>query len=299
MRVHIELLDNEKVWDELLASSPHATLFHNLTWLKVIGKYARAELLPVVGYKGETPIGVYPLFYQRSMARCVLSPPQNLCPYLGPALADYDKLKEDKRLSIFSELQACVDNFIFSELKANYALITLPAGFIDCRPLKWTGYQIKPAYYCLLDVAKFREGGINRDKINVEEEKSEVLSHLHSLFGWKVPPGCLLELSSAFKQNLKIFVARREDEIIGGAVYVCYKNRVTKWLEGHKDPHVGDVLLHRVMMWAYEHGFEHYEDASPNYELIKGDCLKIRFTAEKYSSFVSRVMLRVMGTGWR
>ncbi len=108
MRVEIAKEEDGEEWDKLVEASPHSTIFHTWKWLKIMEKYSwmktvmkkrvKCKLYPVIGLKGEMPIGVFPLFlYNFSLFRMVASPPSKVeVYYLGHVLVDYDKSKQDK-----------------------------------------------------------------------------------------------------------------------------------------------------------------------------------------------------------
>jgi len=156
MAIRIEVTRDKKLWNEIVNKSCQGSIFHTWEWLKIAEKHTGFRFYPIVGYIGDEKIGIFPLFYKRRYGiRMVFSPPPySAISYLGPALLNYVNLKEDKRLYYLSEFQKEVDMFIHSELNANYILINLSPKLIDCRPFKWTNYQIKPIFHYLLDLSK-------------------------------------------------------------------------------------------------------------------------------------------------
>ena len=116
--------DEAAVWDKIVDSSPHSTIFHTWKWLKITEKHSRSRLYPVMGYKGTTVIGIYPLFFQKMFGiSCVFSPPPaTAVPFLGPIIVGYDALKQNKKESVFLNFQKSIDEFIFSELNPTMPL---------------------------------------------------------------------------------------------------------------------------------------------------------------------------------
>ncbi len=147
--------EDDELWDRLVESSPHGTIFHRWKWLKIAEKHTNSKLYPLIGYKGAEPVGVIPLFYQKKpFLKMVFSPPPHTAiPYLGPALVDYNKLKQTKKETNFVEFQRQVDEFITEELKANYTYISLPPVLLDPRPFQWTSYEVEPAYGYIMDLS--------------------------------------------------------------------------------------------------------------------------------------------------
>ena len=154
--IELELAKDGKEWNELVKQSPHGTIFHTWEWLKIVEKHTNSKLYPLIGYKGEEPIGIYPIFYKKiKFIKTVFSPmPHTGVTYLGSLILKYSNLRESKKLSYFSEFHKVVDTFIYSRLKCNFSLITTPPDFIDCRPFKWTGYKVDPIFNYRIDLAQ-------------------------------------------------------------------------------------------------------------------------------------------------
>ncbi len=147
MTVEIRIAQNDdaKEWDSIISKSPHGTLFHQWDWLKITEKHTQINsYIPLIGIKGSTPIGVFPLFFQKKGPfRMVFSPPPHAALfYLGPVMAGYDTLKQEKRENNYIEFQKSVEHFIKNDLKAHYISISLSPALQDPRPFTWSGYQL-------------------------------------------------------------------------------------------------------------------------------------------------------------
>ena len=122
----VEVAKDGEMWNKIVESSPHATIFHKWEWLKIMekhstksimGKRCKAKLYPLVVLDGETPIGAFPVFYYKRLIKVVFSPPSAVEDlYLGPLVVDYDKLKQSKRESRYLSMIREIDSFIKSEL---------------------------------------------------------------------------------------------------------------------------------------------------------------------------------------
>ena len=63
-------------WNELIARSSAETPFHHHAVLETVAEYADSTLHTLVGYKGQQPIGVFPLF-ERSKGPISIVLPNN------------------------------------------------------------------------------------------------------------------------------------------------------------------------------------------------------------------------------
>ena len=312
-------------WDKLVEASPHGTIFHTWKWLKIVEKHTNSKLYPIIGYKGSTPIGVYPLFYQKkSFLKMLFSPPPHTAiPYMGPIFINYNKLKQDKKESYSLEFQREIDSFISSNTSPNYILVNLAPGLLDARPFVWTGYQVMPTYHYQIDLSKgmdkvwkdFKTSlrqHINRAKkrgVTVEEGgKKELLYIYDSLVKRykqqgkrvRVPRSYLLDLYEEFyPQNLRIFVAKHNNELVGGIVTLFYRDRVSYWIGGAKPDLEGtspnDLVQWEAMNWSYKHGAKYYEEIGANTERLckfkarYNPNLVVCFTAEKYYTAIFKL----------
>ena len=311
-------------WDRIVDESPHGTIFHTWKWLEIVKKYTNFKLYPIIGYKGTTPIGIFPLFYQRrALLRMLFSPPPHTAiPYLGPVLVNYNKLKQNKKETNFVEFQNEVDKFINEELKANYISISLPPTLLDSRPFKWLGYKVGVAYDYIISLDKGIDyvwqqferklrGDINRAikrGIYVEEGSKYELEIIYDLMVKRyaeqnkivtVPKDYLLELYDIFNNNLKIFVAKRNGEILTGAIDIYYKDMIINWIGSPKprieiSPSPNDLLGWEGIKYGYKHGLRYYgvvgaagnERLRGYYSKYNPDLL-VRFCAKK-TSFTSK-----------
>ena len=319
--------EDAELWDRLVESSPHGTIFHTWKWLKIAEKHTNSKLFTLVGYRGEVPVGIFPLFYQKkAFLKMVFSPPPHVAIiYLGPALVDYDKLRQSKKEINFVEFQRQVDEFIKEELKANYISISLPPRLPDPRPFQWSGYEVEPAYGYVMDLSKGIEyiwqnkcdrklrqdieRGIRRG-ISIEEGGKKELEVIYDLMIERyaeqdrvvtVPKEYLLDVYDAFSENLRIFVGKYDGEIVTGIIDVCYKDKVASWIGNPRSrinisPSPNDLLNWEAMKYACEHGFKYYEtigaagDERLHYYSSKFNPeLLIRFSVKK-TSFMSKLL---------
>jgi len=286
--------EDAELWDRLVESSPHGTIFHTWKWLKIAEKHTNSRLYPLIGYKGTEPVGIFPLFFQRkTFLKMVFSPPPHTAiPYLGPVLVNYDKLKQHKKENSFLEFQREVDRFLKDKLRAEYVYISLPPGLSEPRPFKWTGYEVEPAYGYLNDLSngidnlwknfeKKLRGDIERGKrrgITVEEGDKEEVGIIYDLLLDRyaeqnkivtVPKEYLFDVYDSFFQNIKVFVAKYKGEIVSGLIDIHgtdihNRDRAATWIGNPRpkfkiSPSPNDLLTWEAMKYACEHGFKYYE----------------------------------------
>ncbi len=316
--------ENEREkWDMIVENSPHGTIFHTWEWLKIVEKHVNMRLYPIIGTRGTTVVGIYPIFLHKRLLKSVFSPPPWVAvPYLGPVILEYEKLKQDKKESIFIEFQRSVDDFIREEMRAHYSLIKTAPGIIDARPFKWNGYMVEPIYNYVIDLRKGADFAwkmfkrelrknisiAQKKEISVSEGSKEELEWIYETIVTRyeeqnrktsLSKGYLIDLFNTFHpQNMKIFVAKYNGDIISGAIKICYKNKLLSWI-GHAKTELrgipNDLLQWEVIKWAVEHGLEYYELVGANTERLchykskYNPNLSICFSAKKYLSALAKL----------
>jgi hypothetical protein len=288
IEIHIARNEDAKEWDELITKSPQSTLSHSWKWLRIAEKYTQSNLYPLIGMKKGNPVGVFPIFFQRKgPVRMVFSPPPNtVLFYLGPVLIGYDMLKQEKREKIFIEFLNSVENFIKNDLKAQYISISLSPSLKDPRPFLWQGYSVEPHYEYVVDLCrgfdplfqslgKRQRQNMNRARkrgiiveLGAKGEFEEILNLMDIRYaqqGKVVTPSkqYLLEIYNEYKDFIKIFVAKINQEIVTGSIDFQYKDTHYSWIGNPKPkksitPSPNDLLINESVRYACEKGCRYY-----------------------------------------
>ena len=325
MPITLKICEDQEEWDELVDKSPYGTIFHTWKFLKIMEKHTPSKLYPLIGLKGTTLIGVYPLFYQRTLfLKMIFSPPPHCAvPYLGPLILDYNKLKQSKKESIFINFQKAVDDFVSSELNASYISISTSPGLIDSRPLRWQGYEVEPKYNYIIDLKppveeiwiKFKnvlrndikrterkevvvEEGMKEDFLKIYRYTKERYSEQKRVVLTKEE--YLSELyDSLNSENLRVFIAKYNGEYAGGVVLLYHKNKVIAWVGTPKSKLKGlainDLLQWDVIKKSKEGRFSCYEEMGANTERLcyfkskYNPELEVYFSAKKYLSSFAKI----------
>jgi hypothetical protein len=332
MGLTITTLDSsrERAWDDLVISSSYGTLFHTVEWLRTVQKQSDAEFLPLMFYKGHELVAIYPIFIQKKgLVRVALSPPsRSYMLYLGPVLAGYESMKQDKKESTYIQVQQELDTYIFGTKGCKYARIRSAPGLLDSRPLRWSGYTVEPLYTYRIDLThgishvwdqfdrKLRVDihKSQREGVTVRTGELDDLEFIHdSLYtryiNQGIPPlnykKLLQELYKKFyPAHLKIFIAEYNGKRIGGTINLVFKNGMYLWVGIPKTGLVGisanDLVQWEAIQWAQTQGLTFYEEMDagddPRLRHFKSKYnpeLVIWYTATKYSSVIYRIGERV------
>jgi hypothetical protein len=290
MTVEIRVANNADAeeWDRIISESIHGTLFHQWTWLKITEKHTRSTLYPLIGIKNGVPVGIFPLFFQKKgPLRMVFSPPPHAALfYLGPVLTGYETLKQEKKENNYKEFINSVELFIKNDLRAHYISIALPPALQDPRPFSWSGYTLEPHYDYVTDLSagpesllqsldKKQRQNLNRSRkrgVTVEvggkKEFIKILDLMDIRYSEQgktvtVPRQYFLDIYDTFKNNLKIFVAKLDNEVVTGNIDFQYRDGHYSWVGNPKpgipiSPSPNDLLLWESVLYAHEHGCRYY-----------------------------------------
>jgi hypothetical protein len=338
INVRIAQDNDANEWDMIISKSPHGTLFHQWKWLKITEKHTHSKLYPLIGMRGSTPIGVFPLFFQKKgPIRMVFSPPPQVALfYLGPVLAGEDTLKQKnqdfnyfefnkKRELNYIEFQKSAEIFIKNDLKAHYISISLSPALQDPRPFRWSGYSIELNFDYLIDLSqgcdyllqtldkrgrqnlsRARKKGITVE-IGGKKEYEEILDLMEIRYAQQgkiltASRHYYLDIYDAYKENIKIFIAKMDGKVITGSIDIQYRDTHFSWIGNPKpknciSPSPNDLLIWESVRYAFNQGFKYYitMNAAGNkrlhsYYASKFDPeLKVHFSVKK-SSFLTSVL---------
>jgi hypothetical protein len=319
MAISIKVCKDEVEWEKLLGNASFGTIFHTWKFLKIIEKYTNTKLHPLIGIDGSTPVGLFPLFYRKRFSvRTVFSPPARVAvPYLGPALLDYEKVKQSKRESMLLEFQRAAGEYIFTDLHSDYFSVSTSPGLIDARPFIWSDYTVELFYDYLIDMTPGMEvvwDGLKKNlRKNISKERTRGLvfreggvSDLEYLHGCmirryekqelevKVPLPYLKELFSTLgPENMKVLIVEYKQEPLGGLIDLFYKDTAWSWIGNPKGVvetiNSTDFLQWEAINHAFKAGYKYYNEVGANTErLCKfkskfNPKLMIRYSAKKYN----------------
>ncbi|EHQ34333.1 GNAT family N-acetyltransferase [Methanoplanus limicola] len=279
--------DDATEWDKIVEVSDQATIFHRWKWLKICEKHSDFSLAPLICYNNIEPIAVYPLFFlKKAGLKMVFSPPPHLgLLYLGPAFLNSESLKQNRKESYYTGTQKAVDNYIKTEIKANYINFSLSPHCSDPRAFKWQGYEIEPNYDYIFDLKsgmdklwknmkKNTRMEINKTKkmgLTIEIGGQEDIDTLHRLvterYGEQnrnanIPKEFLIDIYSNFRENTRILVAKYNGEVLTANIKLKFKNEELSWIGSPKPknftPSPNMLITWEEMQDAYDNGMDYY-----------------------------------------
>jgi hypothetical protein len=317
--------ENEsKLWDQIVNTSQKSTLFHTWRALKIIEKYSKTKLYPVMVFRNEEAIGCIPLFYFKKLfMKFLFSPPPHVAlSRLGPLMVTPDNLTQHKKETLHNEFQEKVNEYIYTEINPDCTMLS-SAHLQDSRSFKWRGFQIEPTYNYSFNIKnnaidniwnnfkKNTRGDIQRAQrrgFSVREGNKEDMLRIYELLEKRyeeqkrkvhVSKEYLLEMYEAFyPSNLKIFVVEHEGNVVTGNIEVYFKQNAITWIGIAKAAqHANDFLTWECLKYANSIDISDYgimgvagdERLSKFYSKFNPD-LGVSFSAKKYSSVITKLI---------
>lgn len=281
-------------WDTLVERSSAGTVFHRRVFLETVAAHSNSTLHRLVGYKGQEPVGIFPVFeHQRGPMTTAFSPPPRMgLSQLGPAILDLDNLKRRrafKRTKRF--LEASLD-WIEEGIDPKLIHLRTTPVFQDVRPLLWNGFDVSPRHTYVVDLSPEREDVLAtfssdarrnirstpENAVNIRETDGGVTRIVEHLDRRHAEQNLEFPVTASFVDDVKsvldddAFRAYRctvDGEYVSGLLVLADDETVYRWQGGARpardvDVPVNDLLDWRVMTDAMETGNRRYDMLGAN-----------------------------------
>ncbi|MFC6836133.1 GNAT family N-acetyltransferase [Halomarina ordinaria] len=304
MTVTIERTEDETEWNRLVDRSPQTAVCHRHEWIRTIAEFSDARLHPLVGYRGDDPVGLLPLFdLRKGPVSVVFSPPPDVgVEYLGPALVSEDGSRRSRDAACREFVESCLE-YVESELAPQFVYLKTTTRFEDVRPFQWNGFDVEPKFTFVVDVGDDPErlqAGFSRSlrrTLNTEFERPYEVT----VGGESTVAFVHREMRNRYEAQGKRFAidldyvkalyerlpegsvlpyrCEVDGELVGGKVCVGHEGVLYSWLEsGIPDP---DFPVNEVTTW------EILRDAPSRgvtaYDLYGADVANIAFFKSKFN----------------
>lgn len=262
-------------WDRALPKAGFE-VFHTPTALSVVDRHTEGELRLFVGYKGDNPVAMFPLFVlRRAVGRTVLSPPPGMgVPQLGPLVMPASP-KRRKRERLNREFVEAVLDRVGVDGTTSLCRVVCSPAYADPRPFAWTGMEVGTEFTYTLDTAtqspeellrdaskslrrEVRDGRETDVTIGVEgadaaEAVFEQTSKRYREQGEAYPldRDYVTDLTSALAEagRCRVYVARDPDGSFLSGVTVLYSNDSAYFWQGGTRATYDGVSINSLLHW--------------------------------------------------
>ena len=305
--VRIATDDDLERWNSYVDQSPQGTLCHELEALRVQAEHSDANVHPLIGFKGQEPVGLFPVFeIDKQFVTTAFSPPPNLrIPYLGPAFLNMGKLKQRKRERRRQRFMDGCFEWIESELDPKYGHVRTSPALEDSRPFKWNEFDATPEYTYGVDLtpdeddllmtfssdARSNIRNADEDAYEIEVGGPEELRLIHEQvenryesqgIDFDVPVEFVLDLADRTENgHVKPYTLSVDGEFVGGIIALEYGDTTGRWMGGVRTDADVDVPTNDLLDWAImEDGLE---NGLETYDLVGADTRRINRYKAKFN----------------
>lgn len=290
MSIRIERLEGEKLdqWDSYVDRSSHALPFHRRSALESIARHHGQREHPLVGYKGQEPVGLFPLFETKiGPFTAVGSPPvETEIAYMGPLQIGLDGAKQRKVETARRRFIEGSLEWIDTRLDPDLVHVQCANGFTDVRPFLWNDFEVTPTYTYVVPLdsdpdellASFSSDA--RQNIRQFEESDgtveiggiDALETINGLARSRLEEkGLEHNLSTAFLEDLyeelgpdcvRPYVCVVDGEVVGGMLTLKGSGTIYRWVGGavpEVDLPVNEGIDWRIIRDGIEDGLDRYD----------------------------------------
>lgn len=291
-------------WNQYVSRSPNSNPFHRWGSLMALAEHANADPHPLVGFKGQEPVGVFPLFELKKMGQSMLfsPPPDLLVPYLGPALLNMGKLKQRKRERRHERfIDGCFE-WLDEQLDPRYVHVRSDFRYTDLRPLEWNGMDVSLGHTYTVDLSVGEDELLERfssdarsnvrdgtaDNCTIEEggERAirRIITQVYRRYesqdkSYGVTPGFILDLRERLPEGrVRPYVCRVDGRFVGGMITVEDDDTIYRWQGGAK--HDADIPVNDLIDWHIMR--EALDREISSYDLVGADSRRLNRYKAKF-----------------
>jgi len=254
MSIEIRTPDDPGEWNDLIDRTADATPFHRLAALEVFAAHTGTSLHPLVGYKGQEPVGLLPVFEFRKgpLTAAFSPPPGRKISYLGPVFLAAPNAKQRKRERTHRRFVESALAHVDETIGPRYVNVRTPPSYDDPRPFLWDGFDPTPRYTYHVDLARDPEtilAAASSDlRSNVRKTSAddfEIKSggrdgmrrvirdarerHAEQDVAYGVSPDFVDDLAGAIPEQIESHVCTVDGEFVGGTVVLVDEDAVYRW----------------------------------------------------------------------
>lgn len=254
--MRIERVDIEE-WGQILPETG-VELFHRPEALRVITEHTDGEFHLLAGFKGQEPIGLFPVHESRKFGgRLLTSPPLGLgIGRLGPVVMPPSPKRHKQEITNRRFVEAVLEELAVDDSRTLLRLACSPQ-YTDPRPFQWDGFDVTPAYTYQLDLeetdreqllgsfaADLRRSIRKRNEVDISirtggmeaaKQTYEAVEQRYAAQGYQMPLswGFVRDLLEPLGDRARAYAAETDDgEFLGGQIILYSNETAYSWKGG-------------------------------------------------------------------
>lgn len=292
--VRVERADESDLdsWNQWVEQSPQGTVFHRLAALRVQADHSETTLYPLVGYKGQEPVGIFPVFGgSKAGISAAFSPAPDLwISSLGPALVNFEHLKQRRAEKRHRRFIGAALDWIRETISPKYVHVSADRAYRDPRPFEWNDFSVEPRHTYVVDISRDvdalsksfssdarRNVDTDRDDYDISiggaDEIVRIIEQVRNRYeqqdkSFTLPPEAVVDLYERLPDGtVKPYVCRVDGEFVGGMVTLVGTDTIHRWQGGAKIDHdlpVNDLIDWRIIRDGVESDCSRYDMEGAN-----------------------------------
>ena len=296
MTLDIEPVDGD-TWNRIVERSDETNPLHRGEALSVLADHSDSNLTRLVGYNGQEPVGVFPVFEtETGPFTIVSSPPRLLHTFqLGPATVGMDQMKHRRREKYAWEFVSECLSWVDATIEPDTMFVRSTPMFDDMRPFQWNEFEVSPYYTYVVDISADQETLLgqfssdarsnirNADESRYEvtvggrDEVKRIFRMLEARLGeanapLRVDETFVTDLYDALPTDvMRPYVCRVDGEFATGMITLSSDSTMYRWKGGAPSDtalDTTDLLDWHLMRDAAERGAERYDMVGANIERL-------------------------------
>lgn len=297
-------------WNEALSRTPERTPFHRFEALELFADHTGTRLHPLLAYKGEEPIGLFPLFTTEiGPITAAFSPPPALkVSYLGPVAISQPGMKQHSKETRRKRLVDGALSWLDDRYAPAYVHIRTSAAVPDTRPFDWATFAETPRFTYVVELdadpetLKDRFSRDARSNVQAAEDACTVTEagaaavrrivtqvaqrHEEQGIDFPVTPDFVEDLYEALPTGyLRPYTGTVDGEFAGGSLVLDDGERVYGWqgtVKGDTQYDINDLLHWEILCDAADRGVNAYDLVGANDPRLSRYKAKFAPTLERY-----------------
>ncbi len=306
--IEFGVLDKRSEWNDVVWESPYGTVFHTFEWMDILEKQYKVKKRTLGIFENEELIGVFPTFLQRKAFLKILTSPlhETATPYGGP-IVENNKLNDV--IQAFDTYSECADYYditfspkynLSQYLQNNFNFVERYTYILNLdQPLDliWENLNKK----CRNAIRKAKKNDVTIVEGNSKKDLEDFWRMTEVTFHkWGTESPISIDYTKAVynaffpEEQFKIIFAEHDGERIGGAIFLCFADRIYYW-QGASYPEYyrfapNNLIQWHIIEWAVKNGFRTYDMLGANIPSIAnfkgsfgGDLVKYSYIQKSHS----------------
>jgi hypothetical protein len=307
MAIDITTITDQDEWNTLVEQSSQATPFHRAETLDVLAAHSDSQLHPYAGFKGQEPVGIFPIFEitKGPVSTAFSPPPQLKISYLGPALLNHTKQKQRRQEKTNSRFVSSCLETLAETVDPKFTHLRTSVQYTDTRPFIWDDFEPTTRYTYVVDLstqpddlimafssdARSNITGTDDDAYEISRGgKSEIRQTIRNLqdrhaqqdVAFSITPEFVVDLYEQLPDDVfRIYTCTVDGTLVGGHITLEQGDTIygwQSWGDRDADVPVNDLLDWEIITRAHDRGLRWYDLVGANNERISK--YKAKFSPE-------------------